>query len=208
MNISILGTGQVGATLGKALAAKDYPITYGTRTPDSDRVSDLLADTHPLAQAMSTTDAVAWGDLIIIALGAAAALEVVPTLDLAGKLVADATNNVGWDNGPIMGIETSMGEVLAASQPNAWWVKCFNTMGIEHVLDPQFGDRKAEMLICGDSPEAKAAIGNVCQHLGFVPVDVGSIRYARQLEHLAILWIQMATQAGLGRNFVFGTLRK
>ncbi len=208
MNITILGTGQVGATLGKALAAVDHAIMYGSRTPQAARVQTLLADTHPTAQAAGLQTAIDWADLVIIALAADAALTVVPTLNLAGKVVIDATNNIGWENGPVMGVDTSMGELLSASQPDAWWVKCFNTFGIEHVSDPQFSGAKADMLLCGDSAEAKVAASNLCRQLGFNPIHVGGMRYARQLEHLCVLWIQLATQGGLGRDFAFKLVGK
>ena len=42
--IAIIGTGNVGSTLGKIWAAKGHEIIYGSRTPTSDRVQQLVRE--------------------------------------------------------------------------------------------------------------------------------------------------------------------
>ena len=41
--IAIVGTGQVGKALGPEFAAQGHDIVYGSRTPDSQKVRDLVA---------------------------------------------------------------------------------------------------------------------------------------------------------------------
>ena len=43
--IAIIGTGDLGDSLGARLAGLGYTIVYGSRTPDSDRVKALVATT-------------------------------------------------------------------------------------------------------------------------------------------------------------------
>ena len=39
--------------------------------------------------------------------------------------------------------------------------------------------------------------------IGFDPLDVGTLRQARLLEPLAMLWIELARKRGRGPNFAF-----
>lgn len=41
--IAVIGTGRVGGALGPRLGALGYPVIYGSRTPDSDKVAALVA---------------------------------------------------------------------------------------------------------------------------------------------------------------------
>ena len=44
--------------------------------------------------------------------------------------------------------------------------------------------------------------------VGFEPVDAGELKAARQLEHLAMLWIQLALTKKYGRDFAFVIARR
>ncbi|MDX1522321.1 MAG: NAD(P)-binding domain-containing protein, partial [Anaerolineae bacterium] len=45
MKIAVVGTGNVGSTLGRRWAEAGHQITYGTRDPSSDKVGSLLEAT-------------------------------------------------------------------------------------------------------------------------------------------------------------------
>jgi predicted dinucleotide-binding enzyme len=60
------------------------------------------------------------------------------------------------------------------------------------------------MFVCGDDAEAKAAVSG----LGFEPVDAAPLSRSRQLEQLAVLWISLAYQQGLGTGFGFALRRR
>jgi len=44
--------------------------------------------------------------------------------------------------------------------------------------------------------------------VGFEAFDFGKLENARLLEPLALVWIRLAYQQGLGRDFAFGILRR
>ena len=46
------------------------------------------------------------------------------------------------------------------------------------------------------------------EDLGFEMIDNGNLASARMLESLAVLWIHLAFQGGLGRNFAFKLIRR
>jgi len=59
----------------------------------------------------------------------------------------------------------------------------------------------ASMLYCGDDAGAQAHAEQVAADLGFEPADAGPLRQARLLEPYALLWITLAYEQQLGRNF-------
>lgn len=128
--------------------------------------------------------------------------------DMSGVIIIDATNPLTeysdglqvrtWEEG------ISSGEKLQQYLPTAKVYKSFNTVGLEHMKEALGKD----MLICGDPDISYRLIAEeVVKAVGFKPFYVGPIRYARNLEAMAELWIHMAIP-GLGgrdasRNFWF-----
>ena len=93
MRIGILGAGNIGSTLGKKWAAAGHRVMFGVRAPDSDEVQTLVQALGGQAHAGSVSEAVAFGDVVVIAVPAAAVQQVVHEgRDWVGKLVIDATN--------------------------------------------------------------------------------------------------------------------
>ena len=110
----------------------------------------------------------------------------------------------------------SAGEVFAAALPKSYVYKAFNTIGAEHMaaaavesaLLPNQG--KLTMLFAGSEDEnAKKVVADVIEGVGFEPCYVGPIRYSRNLEAMAELWIHLGvgsagfTKENWGRNFHF-----
>ncbi len=85
-----------------------------------------------------------------------------------------------------------------------WSIAClvrmqaFNTIGAEHMRDPSGRlsfSRGTDMLFAGSSDAATLAIAtDVVRGVGFTPIHVGPLRYARNLEAIAELWIHMAVR--------------
>ncbi len=128
--------------------------------------------------------------------------------DVSGKCIIDAVNplsefqeglQVRWAQG------TSGGEVLQNAIPNAYVFKAFNTLGVENMANAKGKD----MLFCGTSEneEALGLVTEVVSAVGFKPYYVGPIRYARNLEAIAELWIHLAIPplpaANFGRDWTF-----
>jgi len=139
--------------------------------------------------------------------------EVVPPVlaqagDLSGKVLIDCTNPIRWENGPVVAIEGSGVQEIAKRTPGAKVVKAFNTLGAEHLQAPKFGAYKADVYIATDDASARNVAASLARELGFDVVDAGPLRNARLLEHLAVLWVHLATQGGMGRSIAFKVLKK
>lgn len=66
--IAVLGAGKLGGALGKRLAAVGYPVIYGSRTPNAERVQGLVKSSGPKASATTSADAVAHSSIVVFAL--------------------------------------------------------------------------------------------------------------------------------------------
>jgi predicted dinucleotide-binding enzyme len=131
--------------------------------------------------------------------------------DLSGKIVVDCTNPVGAGLTHGLNSERSGGEVVQELVPGAKVVKAFTIYGFENFEDNTYtgyGDLKPAMLLAGNDSTAKQIISNLCQEMGWEPVDTGNLAMSLHLEHMTLLWIKMARVQGLGAGFVWAMLRK
>ncbi|MGH9559523.1 MAG: NADPH-dependent F420 reductase [Bryobacteraceae bacterium] len=184
MNIGILGSGNVGGTLGARWAKLGHKVVFGTRDQES------------------LKNAVRESEVVVAALPWNAVKGVVESLDLQGKIVLDCTNPLKADlSGVEIGTTTSGGEQVTQWARGASVVKIFNTTGFSNMENPIYGGQPTAMFYCGGDQRAKAAASKLATDLGFDPIDAGPIENARLLEPLAMLWIWLAIKGGLGRDF-------
>ena len=154
--------------------------------------------------------AAALAEVVVLATPWDATEAVVDSLgDLSGKILVDCTNPLTADlSGLAVGADTSGGEEVGRWAAGARVVKAFNTTGSGNMADAGYGGEQLAMLIAGDDAEAKAVVAGLAEELGFEAIDAGPLARSRQLEQLAVLWIALAYQQGLGMDFGFALLRR
>ncbi len=205
MDIAILGTGNVGSTLGPAWARAGHTIVYGSRTPDSASVRELVELTGPGARALLPAQAATQADTLLLATPWRVARDYLLGLgDLRGKVLLDATNAI--QERP-QGT-TSTAELLARALPGTHVVKAFNCIGTAGMEDPRFAGHAASLFLAGDDPDAKARAAGLASDLGLEPVDCGALSAAEQLEHLARLWVHLAYGLEQGPDIAFALMRR
>lgn len=207
MRIAVLGTGNVGGTLGRRWAALGHQVVFGARDPGSPKARAAVAGADvsiaPLAEA--TQDA----EVVVLAVPWGAVPEALAAAgDLAGKVLIDCTNAVGEGFRPAVAGGGSAAELVASLAPGARVVKGFNTVGAGIMADPTVSGGRAAMPFCGDDRAANALVRELGEQLGFEMVEAGPLAAAPLLESLALLWIRLAYRQGLGPNVVFGLLRR
>jgi predicted dinucleotide-binding enzyme len=201
MRIAIIGSGNVGATLGRRWSELDHDVTFGARDPESHKVIAAAAGA-PRATVATIADAVRDAHAVVLAVPYNAVGHALAAAgDLRGKIVIDCTNPIGPD-GLVVGTTTSGAEQVAEHAPEARVVKAFNTTGSENMANPQYSDGPLVMPLAGDHEAAKKVVAELAAELGFAPVDVGPLGAARYLEPFAMLWITLA-RGGMGRDFGF-----
>jgi predicted dinucleotide-binding enzyme len=108
----------------------------------------------------------------------------------------------------MMGFDTSGAERIAALAPRAHVFKTFNQTGFENLADARAFRQKPAMFVAGDDAPHKPTVLRLVSDAGFDAIDVGSLRSARLLEPLAMLWIELARKRGMGSGFAFALERK
>ena len=205
MDIAILGTGNVGSTLGPAWARAGHTIVYGSRTPDSASVRELVERTGPGARALLPAQAAAQADTLLLATPWRVARDYLLGLgDLRGKVLLDATNAI--QERPQGTASTA--ELLARALPGTHVVKAFNCIGTAGMEDPHFAGHTAGLFLAGDDAGAKERAAGLARDLGFGVVDCGALSAAEQLEHLARLWVHLAYGLEHGPDIAFTLLKR
>lgn len=199
MNITVIGTGNMGSAFVKQLSRAKHEIRVTGRDLSK---AQLLAQAHDGVTAVSAKEAVGSSEIVILATSYDDALPALRSVgDLTGKVVIDITNPLNADySGLRIGHSTSAAEEISKAIPGAEVVKAFNTLFAQVLLDgPKFaGGQIAPVFFAGDNENAKQAVRNLIDSLGFKPVDAGSLKNARYLEPLAGLNIYFGYGAGLG----------
>jgi 8-hydroxy-5-deazaflavin:NADPH oxidoreductase len=208
MRIGIVGSGNVGATLGKRFAAAGHQVAFGTRRPESPEMQELAKAAG--TRVTSNEEAARSSEVVVLATPWPATEAAVRGLgDLSGKILLDATNPLKPDlSGLEVGNTSSGGEMVARWAAGARVVKIFNTIGYNVMENPVFGDRAATLFYCGDDAGAKATARELAAGIGFEPVDAGPLTQARALEPLALLWVSLAYVAGQGREIAFQLMKR
>ncbi|HXA50248.1 MAG TPA: NADPH-dependent F420 reductase [Candidatus Acidoferrum sp.] len=208
MKIGIIGSGNVGGTLGTRWAQAGHQVTFASRKPESKEMRELLANAGPNARAGTVADATQ-EQLLLVATPWPNTEEALRSAgDLSGKILIDATNPLLNLDALDLGTTTSGGEKVAQWARGARVVKAFNTVGNNIMADPAFDGRRPVLFYCGDDKAAKQTVAPLIAELGFDPIDAGPLSQARTLEPFALLWISLAFKEGLGREFAFQLLRR
>jgi predicted dinucleotide-binding enzyme len=189
--LAVIGTGFIGGTLGRALARNGHPVVFGSRHPESDAVAS-----DPGATVTTVVEAIGSADVLVLAVPGAAVADLVAQHgdQLAGKLVIDATNQMGHP----------VANARAALPDSVRYARAFNTLGGENMADPVFGETVADMFF--SAPEAdRAAVATVIEGVGLRPVYVGPDQ-EDLIDALFRLWIALAVGQGRGRRLALHLL--
>src|SRR5688500_6892537 len=141
MKIAVLGAGNVGGSMGRALAACGHEVTLGVRDPNSEKARQAVKDGPEGLRLATIPESLEGAEVVALTVPWPAAGELLESVeDWGGRVIIDATNRFGAS-------ERSAGEDAARLAHGARVVKAFNTIGAEHYLDPVFNGERASMLM-------------------------------------------------------------
>jgi 8-hydroxy-5-deazaflavin:NADPH oxidoreductase len=177
MKIGILGAGNIGSNTARLFANAGHHVAISnSKGPQS--LESLVMTLNPNVKAMTVEDAVAFGEVILLAIPWRKRQELPPSSLFEGKIVVDAMNPYSENFEVIdLGNSTSSEEVRK-QLPSARLVKAFNTMYYEML---RTGGRNSEdgrlvLFMAGDDSDAKDILSKLVEEIGFTPVDTGSLR--------------------------------
>ncbi|XP_034554091.1 metalloreductase STEAP4-like [Notolabrus celidotus] len=168
--LCIFGTGDLGRSLGLRLLQSGYRVVYGSRRPHS---------CGPLpegAQVMSHAAAAQSASLIFICVHREhyGFLETMAP-HLEGKVLVDLSNNLKKGLYP-----EANAAYLQRLVPGAAVVKGLNTLSAWALQNGLLAGK--QVYLCGNSAEAKQAVGEMATKLGLTVLDRGTLSAARELE--------------------------
>lgn len=214
MKIGILGSGEVGQSLGTGLVSLGHDVKLGSRDAKNPKTVAWAKKAGARASTGTFAEAAAFGEWIFLATlwsGTENAIKLANPKSFAKKIVVDATNPLVFEEGKpprlALGFDDSGGEQVQRWLPDAKVVKCFNTSGNAHFVKPNFPGGPPDMFLCGNDASARKNVAELCQSFGWGVVDVGDITGARLLEPMCILWVDYGLRTGTW-NHAFKLLRK
>ncbi|MQY03171.1 NADPH-dependent F420 reductase [Actinomadura macrotermitis] len=189
MRIGILGAGNMADALGTQWVRAGHEVMVGARRPE--RAAALAERIGAAAGGLD--DAAAFGDVLLLAVHYAGALDTVRAAGaLEGKVLIDCTNPTGPPDWTLhTGDGPSAAGRIAAAAPGAHVVKAFNLCHVDvwRLTPPVFGGRPLGVPLCGDDAAAVGAVERLVRDLGCAPLNGGGLARAGQLEATAAFMI-------------------
>ena len=191
MRIAVIGTGNIGGTVGRALARAGGDVTFGSRHPeratvDGPSVTDL-------------SSALGGADVVLLALPGGAVesflADHAPAID--GKLVGDATNNIG-------AASMNASAAIASAAPGARYVRAFNTLGWENFERPMFEGVPADLFFSAPAAD-RVIVEQLISDVGLRPAYLGEGK-EEILDSVARLWFALVQERGQ-RHLAFRVLQ-
>jgi NADPH-dependent F420 reductase len=199
MNITIIGTGNMGRGIATRALAGGHSVTLlGTERDNAQALVDELSGD---ARAGTVGDELS-GDVVVLAVWYQALDDVLDRYSeqLSGKVVIDITNPVDTESFQPLTIEAgSAAEDIAQRAPGAKVVKAFNTTFAGTLVAGEVNGEQLDVFVASDDEDAKAVVRELAEGSGLRVVDAGPLAHARQLEGLG--YLHMAIQDSLGSGY-------
>lgn len=189
ISIGILGgTGDQGKGLARRFALAGHPVLIGSRSAGraQEAAESIGSGARGAENAVVATEA----DLVIVAVpydGHKALLESLRT-ELAGKIVVDCVNPLGFDKQGAYALpveEGSAAQQAAAVLPDSRVVAAFHHVSAVVLMDPAVEKVDLDVLVLGDDREATDTVQALASVIpGVRGIYGGRLRNAFQVEAL------------------------
>ena len=203
------GTGPQGRGLAYRFALAGHRVVIGSRNVE--RASSTAEEINaklavPTVSAATNADAVAAGDVVLLAVPWAGHADLVGDLaeGLRGKIVISCVNPLGFDSAGPYGLmlAESAAEETQRLVPTARVVGAFHHVAAMSLWVSPAPLSHEDVLVCGDDALAKAVVMELAASVtGKVGVDAGALRMTRKLEPLTAVLISLnktyKTRAGI-----------
>lgn len=195
MNIAVIGSGNVGKALAGSSVRAGHKVTISSAHPEK---AAEAASAVGATAAKSGADAVKGAEVVILAVPASAADQVVRGLGSAldGKVVVDVINRINNEEPSKVLDGSSMSEHIQGLAPKAHVVKAFNHMFATRMADPAVDGIHIDAFVAGDDEAARAKVLELARSIGFRPIDAGPLVMARALEGMGSLIVSLQIRHG------------
>ena len=190
--VAIIGTGDMGDSLGPRFAELGFSVVFGSRHPEGEKAQGVVQITGSNARVTTQREAAQAGDIVVLAVPWPPMETVAQNLgSLDGKIVIDISmpSQAANDGYYVSMVETSSAEMIQLWNPGARVVKAFATLGSYVVDDPRVVGGPVSVPIASDDREAKEQVASIIAAMGLDPLDAGPLRLSREIEALQRLYM-------------------
>ncbi|MEU0991072.1 NAD(P)-binding domain-containing protein [Streptomyces sp. NPDC005953] len=187
--IGFLGTGNVARAVAAGAAAAGHDVVLGSRDPRTKPPGSLPV--------VSLADAVDHGEVVVNATPGTESIALLTPFapQLAGKVLLDIAVGLteSWE---LAHPNSSIGEQIQEAFPDVRVVKTLCTMDSTVMIAPEKLAGPSTVFLSGQDADAKAQVSELLKDLGWpaaTQLDLGGIESSRGQEHLALLFMSVAT---------------
>jgi predicted dinucleotide-binding enzyme len=202
MKIAILGTGNVGDTIGSKLIQLGHSVMMGSRTTSNEKALAFVAKHNGKATTGTFAEAAAFSDIVFNCTSGAGSLEALKLAEeknLNGKILIDIANPLDFSKGmpPSLSIvnTNSLAEEIQKAFPAVKVVKALNTMWCGLMVNPaMINGADHNTFISGNDANAKEKVKDILKSFGWLEkniLDLGDITSARGTEMYLPLWLRI-----------------
>jgi len=179
MKIGIIGSGNIGGSLGIHLAEAGYEIMFSSRHPN--RLKKLAKRAGKNASVGTIEEAAQFGKVIILSIPFWGIKEVAEKLNpLKGKIIIETVNPYPERDGQlaldVRRSERAASEFVADYFPKAHVLKAFNTIYFKDLQDQAFREGNLRAIpYAGDHKPSLKILKEIIEDIGFTPVYVGKL---------------------------------
>ncbi|GJQ35797.1 MAG: NAD(P)-binding domain-containing protein [Anaerolineales bacterium] len=208
MNIAVLGSGEVGRTIGSKLVQLGHDVMIGSREEANPRAVAWAKEEKHNALFGTFANAAEFGEIIFnCTLGSATldALYLAGAKYLRGKILIDTSNPLDYSDEKhwklIICNTDSLGEQIQRAFPETYVVKTLNTVYCTVMVDPDKLVERTDIFVSGNSADAKARVIKILHdwfHWKHI-IDLGDITTSRAVEMYSLLWRSLRLSTGSHR---------
>jgi NADPH-dependent F420 reductase len=191
--IGILGgTGDQGRGLARRFALAGNPVIIGSRSAERAQAAaaEIGKETGPNVRGLANPEAAQEADVVIAAVPWDGHGDLLSGLaaELAGKIVVDCVNPMGFDKRgayPLPVAEGSAAQQAAALLPDSTVVAAFHHVSAVLLLDPEVDSIDLDVLVLGEDRQATDLVQALAGRIpGVRGIYAGRLRNCGQIEAL------------------------
>ena len=204
MKVGVIGSGHIGGTIGALWVKAGHQVLFSSRHPEE--LKSMVEGLGPLAKAGTVADALAFADVVLVAVPYKAIPELAKDYGpkFVGKIVIDPANAVARRDGEELLAETKekgIGNTTESYLKGSHVVRAFNSMGYTNFAKE--AHRSGELMaipMAGDDPKAVEIASQLVRDAGFDPVVV-PLQRAQEFAQGGPLYNQQLTAKQLRERF-------
>ncbi|MFX1496951.1 MAG: NADPH-dependent F420 reductase [Promethearchaeota archaeon] len=202
MRIGIIGTGNIGRTLGKKWINAGHQVKFGTRNLSKEDTISFVKSLGSNASFSNIKEAISTSEIIVLAIPGSVVQEFFSAYgkDLTGKVIIDPSNNI---NAETMNSLQYFNKFVEESE----YYRAFNSLGWENYDNPTFGTLKADLLYCGSNNKGQSKVEQLIKNVGLNPICIGGLEVISIVDSILGVWFQLALKKGYGRHLAFKVLK-